>query len=73
MKTDEQFLKDRLEMFETEGWLDLVEELDDIENSIRDIDTMNDVESLWLSKGKLQMIKHIQTLESVTKLAVEQS
>jgi len=27
MKPDEQFLKDRLDLFETDGWLDLMEEL----------------------------------------------
>lgn len=73
MKTDEQFLSDRLDMFETEGWLDLVSELDDIEKSIRDIDAMNDAESLWEAKGKLKLLNHIQTLEYSTKLAVEQS
>lgn len=73
MKTDEQFLSDRLDMFETEGWLDLVSELDDIEKSIRDIDALNDAESLWEAKGKLKLLNHIQTLEYSTKLAVEQS
>ncbi len=73
MKTDEQFLSDRLDMFETEGWLDLVSELNDIEKSVRDIDAMNDAESLWEAKGKLKMLNYIQTLEYSTKLAVEQS
>ena len=41
MKTDEDFLKGRLELFETEGWIDLVEELKIIESSVRDVDTMN--------------------------------
>lgn len=73
MKTDEQFLSDRLDMFETEGWLDLVSELNDIEKSVRDIDAMNDAESLWEAKGKLKLLNYIQTLEYSTKLAVEQS
>jgi hypothetical protein len=73
VKTDEQFLSDRLDMFETEGWLDLVSELNDIEKSVRDIDAMNDAESLWEAKGKLKMLNYIQTLEYSTKLAVEQS
>jgi len=41
MKTDEQFFKDRQELFTSEGWLDLVEELKKIENNVRDIDTMD--------------------------------
>jgi len=46
MKNDEQFLKDRLELFETEGWIDLVEELKIIESSVRDVDTMNSEKDL---------------------------
>jgi len=63
VKTDEQFLKDRLELFNTEGWLDLMEELKNIESSVRDVDTMKNEQDLWHAKG----------LESATKIAVEQS
>jgi len=73
MKTDEQFLKDRLELFETEGWLDLMEELKNIERSVRDVDTMNDEKDLWHAKGQLYALGLIISLENSTKLAMEQS
>lgn len=73
MKTDEQFLKDRLELFETEGWLDLVEELKNIEISVRDVDTMKNEKDLWHAKGQLQLLGYVISLESATKLAMEQS
>jgi len=56
MKTDEDFLKDRLELFETEGWLDLMEELKNIESSVRDVDTMKNEKDLWHAKGQLQQL-----------------
>ena len=73
MKTDEQFLKDRLELFNTEGWLDLMEELKNIESSVRDVDTMKNEQDLWHAKGQLQLLGYVISLESATKIAVEQS
>jgi len=71
MKTDEQFLKDRLDLFETEGWLDLIEELKNMEISVRDVDTMTTEKDLWHAKGQLQQLGLVLSLESATKLAVD--
>ena len=73
MKTDEQFLKDRLELFNTEGWLDLMEELKNIEGSVRDVDTIKNEQDLWHAKGQLQLLGFVISLESATKIAMEQS
>ena len=71
MKTDEDFLKGRLELFETEGWIDLVEELKIIESSVRDVDTMNSEKDLWHAKGQLMVLGLMLSLESATKIAME--
>ena len=55
-KEDEQFLKDRSDMFETEGWLDLIEDLKKIEQSVVNIDTMNNQDDLFHAKGQLHII-----------------
>jgi len=73
MKNDEQFLKDRLELFETEGWLDLLEELKVIETNVRDVDTMDNEKELWEAKGQLKVLGYLISLESATKIAMEQS
>ncbi len=72
-KPDEQFLKDRLSLFESEGWQDLIEELKNLEDSIRDVDTIESEKELWEAKGQLRLIGFILSLESTTKIAVEQS
>ena len=72
-KTDIQFLEDRLSMMETEGWRDLVQDLENIEKNIRDIDTLLDVKDLWNAKGQLLIINLILSLDSVTHLALEES
>jgi len=71
MKPDEQFLKDRLDLFETDGWLDLMEELKNIEISVRDVDTMNNEKDLWHAKGQLMILGLMLSLESATKIAME--
>jgi hypothetical protein len=73
VKTDEQFLKDRVELFETEGWSDLMEELKNIESSVRDVDTMKNEQDLWHAKGQLQLLGYVISLESATKITMEQS
>ena len=71
MKTDEDFLRDRLDLFETEGWLDLLEELKVIETNVRDVDTMDNEKDLWHAKGQLQQLGLLLSLESATKLAMD--
>ena len=72
-KTDEQFLKDRLDMFETEGWRDLVSDLKITEENVRDIRTLESEKDLWNAKGQLEILRQLYSLEDATKLAVEQS
>lgn len=72
-KPDEQFLKDRLSMMESEGWLDLIEDLKKIEQSVVNLDTMNNQDDLFHAKGQLQIIRFILSLEDATKFTIEQS
>ena len=72
-KEDEQFLKDRSDMFETEGWLDLNEDLKNIEANVVNIDTMTSDQDLWEAKGQLNILRFLLTLENTTKITLEQS
>lgn len=73
MKEDEQFLKDRSDMFESEGWLDLIEDLKNIEANVVNIDTMTSDQDLWEAKGQLNILRFLLTLENTTKITLEQS
>ena len=73
MKTDEQFLNDRLTMMESDGWLDLIQDLTNIEQGVKNIDTMNSEKDLWEAKGQLRILNLILSLENVTKITLEQS
>jgi hypothetical protein len=72
-KTDEQFLKDRLSMLESEGWLDLIEDLKDLEKSILNIDALDNENDLFNAKGQLHIIRFLLSLEDATKFTLEQS
>ena len=73
MKSDEQFLNDRLAMFETEGWKDLMADMKSTEENVVDIRTLESEKDLWHAKGQLQVLRQLQSLEQATQLAVEQS
>ena len=72
-KTDSRFLEDRLAMMESEGWLDLVADLKNIQTNVVDIDTMSDEKDLWSAKGQLTILRFLLTLENTTKITLEQS
>ena len=72
-KTDERFIEDRLAMMESEGWLDLIADLEKIKSSVVDIDTMTDDKDLWAAQGQLNILRFLLTLENTTKITLEQS
>jgi len=72
MKTDKQFYDDRLRLFATEGWLDLKQELQNIEDRVKDISTIEDEKALWHAKGQLHILGLLLSLEDAAKLAMEQ-
>jgi len=71
-KTDEAFLSDRIQMTRSEGWYDLVEEIENLEGSITNIDNINSEQDLWAIKGQLRIINFILSLDTSTTLALEQ-
>ena len=72
-KTDVQFLEDRLSMMETEGWRDLIQDLENLEDSASSINSMNSEQDLWFAKGQLLVVNLILSLHSATNLALEES
>ena len=71
-KTDERFLEDRLGMMETDGWLDLVQDIKNLEESVVNLDSINSEQDLWFIKGQLRLINFILSLENATNLALEE-
>ena len=72
VKTDEKFLVDRLGMTETEGWLDLIADLKNLEESIGIVDNIDSEKDIWQIKGQLRIINFIVNLENATNRALEE-
>ena len=71
-KTDAQFLEDRISMTGTDGWLDLLEDLKNLEKNIVNLDNIKSEKDLWEIKGQLRVINFILSLENATNLALEE-
>jgi len=71
-KTDQQFLEDRLGMTETNGWLDFIDDLKNLEKSIAKLDSINSEKDLWETKGQLRVLNWIINLENAAHLALEE-
>ena len=71
-KTDIQFLEDRIAMTGTDGWLDLLEDIKNLQDSIANVENINSEKDLWEIKGQLRVINFILSLENATNLALEE-
>ena len=56
----------------TNGWLDLLEDVKNLQNSIANVENINSEKDLWLIKGQLRVINFILSLENATQLALEE-
>jgi len=59
MKDDNQFFKDRLNLFEQEGWSDLVGELETLSMNLNNVQSIQDEKDLYFVKGQLSIIQMI--------------
>ena len=71
-KTDVQFLEDRISMTGTDGWLDLLEDIKNLQSSISNVENITSEKGLWEIKGQLRIINFILSLEDATNLALEE-
>jgi len=71
-KNDQKFLEDRLSMTETDGWIDLLEDIRNLEYSIANVENIHTEKDLWEIKGQLRVINFLLSLENATNLALEE-
>lgn len=64
--------EDRIEMCSSDGWKDFVDEINEFEKSINSVDGVNDLEELYMRKGKMELIRWIQSLKESTRETFEQ-
>ena len=69
-KDNEEFYKDRIELLETEGWADLIEELKIMSESVKRLDSIDNEKALWFARGQLSILRQMIVLDDATKAAM---
>jgi hypothetical protein len=69
-KEDEEFYRDRIELLETEGWADLIDELKVLSDSVKRLESIDNEKDLWFARGQLSILRQMIVLEDATKAAM---
>ena len=67
---DKEFYANRLNLVETDGWIDLIEELKTLSESVKRIDSIDNERDLWFARGQLSILRQMIVLEEATKTAM---
>ena len=68
----QKYYEDRFSMMATGGWKDLMEDIDNMINSLNNISTIPDEKSLQFKKGELSILVWLKTLKQVSTQAYEE-
>lgn len=71
MLTDKEILEKRLDLFTTDAWSILTQELTDMAESMESIRNIDDEKTLFINKGAVGVLNMIINLEETTKLALD--
>jgi hypothetical protein len=64
---DKEFYDNRINLVETDGWIDLIEELKTLSESVKRIDSIDNEKDLWFARGQLSILRQMIVLEEATK------
>ena len=68
----DKYYLDRFSMMGSDGWKDLVEDIDTMIASLNNISVISDEQSLQFKKGELSILTWLKTLKEVSERAYEE-
>jgi hypothetical protein len=68
----QKYYEDRFDLMSRDGWKDLMEDIDNMINSLNNISTITDEKSLQFKKGELSILTWLKTLKQVSTQAYEE-
>lgn len=68
----QKYYESRFDMMSTEGWKDLIEDIEAMSVSINNITTVSDEKDLQFKKGELSILTWLKTLKQVSEQAYEE-
>ena len=69
---DLEFYERRFDLFALKGWLDLVEDFEQLKHNLVDIAQISTEQDLWYRKGQVEMINYLIQLKTLTEQAYEE-
>lgn len=67
----QKYYEDRFTMFSQQGWLDLMEDVDNMLAAMNNVSTIADEKSLQFRKGEISILTWLKTLKGVSERAYE--
>ncbi len=67
----QRYYEDRFDLFVHPGWIDLMEDIDNMLSAMNNISTINDEKSLQFRKGEVSILTWLKTLKKVSEDAYE--
>ena len=67
----QKYYEDRFSMMATQGWIDLLEDIDNMATAVNNISTVSDEKDLQFKKGELSILTWLKTLKQVSEQAYE--
>ena len=64
---DKEFYANRINLVGSDGWIDLIEELKTLSESVKRIDSIDNEKDLWFARGQLSILRQMIVLEEATK------
>jgi hypothetical protein len=68
----QKYYEDRFSMMTTQGWKDLIEDIDNMVNALNNISVVQDEKDLMFKKGELSILTWLKTLREVSERAFEE-
>jgi hypothetical protein len=68
----QKYYEDRFGMMATQGWLDLMDDIEEMIKSTNSIEGIDDEKNLQFRKGELNMLKWMKSIKSVSEQAYEE-
>jgi hypothetical protein len=68
----QDYYESRFEMMSTQGWKDLVEDIDKIIVSLNNISVVSDEKDLQFKKGELSILTWLKNLKQISERAYEE-
>jgi hypothetical protein len=67
----QKYYEDRFDLFAHQGWIDLIEDIDNMLDALNNVSTIVDEKSLQFRKGEISILTWLKTLKKVSEDAYE--